>query len=89
MTPADPRPDTPQSAARAVDILKLTEGRGHVAQEGAHERLMARPDGVCRSMFTARAARAARAAQYSATAPDIPQRPGHGPVPNPAEGGPR
>ncbi|MFI6124918.1 ABC transporter ATP-binding protein [Streptomyces sp. NPDC051064] len=66
------------ATADADRIYVLDQGR--VAEEGTHEQLMARPDGIYRSMFTA------QAAQY-ATKAGIPPQPGHAPAPDPAKGG--
>ncbi|MEU0836246.1 ABC transporter ATP-binding protein [Streptomyces sp. NPDC005969] len=69
------------ATANADRIYVLDQGR--VAEEGTHEQLMARPDGIYRSMFTA------QAAQYRATAPAVPSQHGHAPAPNPVTGGPQ
>ncbi|MFD6424365.1 ATP-binding cassette domain-containing protein [Streptomyces sp. NPDC060198] len=66
------------ATAHADRIYVLDQGR--VIEEGTHEQLMARPDGIYQGMFTA------QAAQYGA--PAIPVQPGHAPAPNPVTGGP-
>ncbi|MDX3323293.1 MULTISPECIES: ABC transporter ATP-binding protein [Streptomyces] len=66
------------ATANADRIYVLDQGR--VAEEGTHEQLMTRPDGIYRGMFTA------QAAQYGAVAPPIPSQTGHAPAPRPAEG---
>ncbi|MGW1107372.1 ABC transporter ATP-binding protein [Streptomyces sp. NPDC002540] len=69
------------ATANADRIYVLAQGR--VAEEGTHEQLMARPDGIYRGMFTA------QAAQYGTTAPAVPSQHGHAPAPNPVKGGPQ
>jgi ATP-binding cassette subfamily B protein len=69
------------ATANADRIYVLDQGQ--VAEEGTHQQLMARPDGIYRSMFTA------QAAQYGATAPVLPSQPGHATAPNPVKGGPQ
>ncbi|MGP3756695.1 ATP-binding cassette, subfamily B [Streptomyces sp. LamerLS-316] len=66
------------ATAHADRIYVLDQGR--VAEEGTHEQLMSRADGIYRGMFTA------QAAQYGAVAPPIPSQTGHAPAPHPAEG---
>ncbi|MFJ6855085.1 ABC transporter ATP-binding protein [Streptomyces sp. NPDC091271] len=68
------------ATANADRIYVLDQGR--VAEEGTHEQLMTRPDGIYRSMFTA------QAAQYATKIPAIPPQPGHTPAPEPAKGSP-
>ncbi|MFG2592745.1 ABC transporter ATP-binding protein [Streptomyces sp. NPDC048438] len=68
------------ATADADHIYVLDQGR--VAEEGTHEQLMTRPDGIYRSMFTA------QAAQYATKTAAIPSQPGHTPAPDPATGGP-
>ncbi|MEW2486586.1 ABC transporter ATP-binding protein [Streptomyces sp. NPDC048411] len=67
------------ATANADRIYVLDQGR--VAEEGAHEQLMTRPDGIYRGMFTA------QAAQYGADAPTVPSQAGHASTPDPGKGG--
>ncbi|MER5985401.1 ABC transporter ATP-binding protein [Streptomyces sp. NPDC001787] len=71
------------ATANADRIYVLDQGR--LAEEGTHEQLMAVPDGIYRSMYTA------QAAQYGATSRAVPSQPGHSPAPdaNPVKGGPQ
>ncbi|MEV6081529.1 ABC transporter ATP-binding protein [Streptomyces sp. NPDC052069] len=71
------------ATANADRIYVLDQGR--LAEEGTHEQLMAVPDGIYRSMYTA------QAAQYGATSRAVPSQPGHSPASdaNPVKGGPQ
>ncbi|MFH8886111.1 ATP-binding cassette domain-containing protein [Streptomyces californicus] len=55
--------------------------RGRVAEEGTHEQLMDRPDGIYRSMFSA------QAAQYGTPAPGVPSQAAPRPLPDTAADG--
>lgn len=66
------------ATANADRIYVLDQGR--VVEEGTHQQLMARPEGVYQGMFTA------QAAQYGA--PVIPAQPEGTPAPDPVAGGP-
>lgn len=69
------------ATAKSDRIYVLDEGR--VAEEGTHQELMARPDGIYQGMFTA------QAAQYDSAGPTVP--PQHRPAPahSPAKDGPQ
>jgi len=69
------------ATAHADRIYVLDQGQ--VIEEGTHDHLMARTDGVYRSMFTA------QAAQYRTTSPAVPSQPGHTGAPDPVESGPQ
>ncbi|MFD6274788.1 ABC transporter ATP-binding protein [Streptomyces sp. NPDC060209] len=69
------------ATANADRIYVLDQGG--VAEEGTHEQLMARQDGIYRGMFSA------QAAQYGANAPSVPSQTGRTPTPNPVKGGPQ
>lgn len=69
------------ATANADHIYVLDEGR--VAEEGTHEQLMTRTDGIYRCMFTA------QAAQYGTKQPAVPSQTGHPATPNPVNGGPQ
>ncbi|MFB7852936.1 ABC transporter ATP-binding protein [Streptomyces sp. NPDC056053] len=69
------------ATANADRIYVLDQGR--VAEEGTHEELMARPEGIYRGMFTA------QAAQYEANAPAVPSQNRHTSAPDPVKDGPQ
>ncbi|MFF8618200.1 ABC transporter ATP-binding protein [Streptomyces sp. NPDC015350] len=57
--------------------------RGRVAEEGTHEELMARPEGIYQGMFTA------QAAQYETNAPVIPSQNRRASAQDPVQEGPQ
>ncbi|WP_331762250.1 ABC transporter ATP-binding protein/permease (plasmid) [Streptomyces sp. NBC_01527] len=69
------------ATANADRIYVLDQGR--VAEEGTHEQLMARPDGIYRGMFTA------QAAQYGANTPAVPPQTEHATTPKSVKGAPQ
>ncbi|MEE1807784.1 ABC transporter ATP-binding protein [Streptomyces sp. BE133] len=71
------------ATANADRIYVLDQGR--VAEEGTHEQLMAQPDGIYRSMFTAQAAQ--YGSERNCIGCNIPPQPGHATAPNPVKGG--
>ncbi|WP_327424916.1 ABC transporter ATP-binding protein/permease [Streptomyces sp. NBC_01230] len=68
------------ATANADRIYVLDQGR--VAEEGTHEQLMARHDGIYRGMFTA------QAAQYTANTPAVPSQTEHATTPKSVKGAP-
>ncbi|MFD9872101.1 ABC transporter ATP-binding protein [Streptomyces niveus] len=71
------------ATANADRIYVLDQGR--VAEEGTHEQLMTRTDGIYRSMFVAQAAQYGTGRQE----PTVPSQTGPPPAPDPVNGGPQ